>query len=220
MSSHGIARASRSAISAVRAWNTSAFTFSGGHPITAGDLRMAEIAQLEQHQRAALVLGQPGEVGDQLAQVGAAPDVLGQAVVRRLELVGGDRGVAARGQQRAAAVAGDREQPRPHGVGRPAVAQRAMRAQERLLERVLTVLAVADHVAAEREQRGVMAVVERLERALVAVARARRGARRRAGESGGIPVKVQHSQDAARPGYSLQTDQDADDPHLVVVGVA
>ena len=38
-------------------------------------------------------------------------------------------------------------------VRQPAVAQRAMGAQERLLERVLAVLAVAEHVAAEREQR-------------------------------------------------------------------
>ena len=43
-----------------------------------------------------------------------------------------------------------------------------MRAQERLLQRVLSVLAAAEHVAAEREQRRVVAVVQRLERGLVA----------------------------------------------------
>src|SRR5215207_8973317 len=39
-----------------------------------------------------------------------------------------------------------------------------MRAQEGLLQRVLGVLAVAEHVPAERQQRRVMAVVEHLER--------------------------------------------------------
>ena len=48
-----------------------------------------------------------------------------------------------------------------------------MRANERLLQCVLAVLAVAEHVAAEREQRGVVTVVERLERGRVAVADAR-----------------------------------------------
>ena len=51
-----------------------------------------------------------------------------------------------------------------------------MRAQEGLLERVLAVLAVADHVAAEREQRRVVAVVEHLEGARVAARHQRRQA--------------------------------------------
>ena len=45
-----------------------------------------------------------------------------------------------------------------------------MRAQERLLQRVLAVLAVAGQMAAEREQRRVMTVVQRLERSGVAAA--------------------------------------------------
>ena len=137
---------------------------------------MAEVAELEEHERAALVLRQAREVGDQLAQVGAAADVVGQAVERGLDLVDRHGGVAARGEQRAAAVAGDREQPRPHRVGHTARLQRAVRAHEGLLERVLAVLAVADHVAAEGEQRRVVAVVERLER--VASPRATSAARR------------------------------------------
>ena len=80
MSSHGVARASRSAISALRAWKTSALTLPGGHPIVGGDLRVAQIAQLEEHECLALVVGQAPEVGHQLAQVGPAPDVLGQAI--------------------------------------------------------------------------------------------------------------------------------------------
>ena len=43
-----------------------------------------------------------------------------------------------------------------------------MRAQERLLQRVLAVLAAAEHVATEREQRRAMAGVEDLERGGVA----------------------------------------------------
>jgi hypothetical protein len=51
-----------------------------------------------------------------------------------------------------------------------------VRTQERLLERVLAVLPVADHVAAEREQRGVMAVVQDLERGNVTAPHERREA--------------------------------------------
>ena len=52
-----------------------------------------------------------------------------------------------------------------------------MRAQERLLQRLLAVLAVAEHVAAEREQRGVVAVVEGLEGGSVAAPHEGREAR-------------------------------------------
>ena len=46
--------------------------------------------------------------------------------------------------------------------------QRAVRAQEGLLQRVLRLVRRADHVAAEAEQRPVVPVVEDLEGALVA----------------------------------------------------
>ena len=149
-------------------------TFSGGQPITVAISRWLRSPSSNSTSAPRWSSGRPREVGDQLAQVGAAADVVGEPVERRLELVDGDGGVAARGQQRAAAVAGDREQPRPHRVGHAAGAQRAVGAQEGLLERVLAVLAVADHVAAEREQRRVVAVVERLEGALVAASHERR----------------------------------------------
>jgi hypothetical protein len=45
-----------------------------------------------------------------------------------------------------AAVAGDREQPGPDRVRRLPVGERPVRPQERVLERILAVLAVADHV--------------------------------------------------------------------------
>ena len=111
-----LARASRSAISAVRAWNTSALTFSGGHPITVDDLRWLRSPSSDSTSAPRWSSGKRREVGHQLAQIGAALDVVGQAVERRLDLVDRHGGVAARGEQRAAAVAGDREQPRPHRV--------------------------------------------------------------------------------------------------------
>jgi hypothetical protein len=73
----------------------------------------------------------------------------------------------------AAAIARYREQPRLHRVRQPTLAQRMMSAQEGLLQGVLAVLTVAEHVAAERQQRRVVAVVERLERVLIAVAHER-----------------------------------------------
>ena len=87
MSSHGVQRASRSATSVLRAWNTSALTLRRRAAEHGGDLRLAEAAQLEQHERLALVVGQQAEVGDQLAQLGAAPDVLGEAVEAPLDLL-------------------------------------------------------------------------------------------------------------------------------------
>jgi hypothetical protein len=131
------------------------------------DLGMAQIPELEQDKGAALVLGQAGEVGDELAQVGAPADVVGEAVAARLDRVQRQVAVAARREHRAAAVARDREQPRPDGLGRSPVAQRAVSADERLLERVLAVLAAGERMAAEGEQRGVMPVVERCEGRLV-----------------------------------------------------
>ena len=134
---------------------------------------MVQVAQLEQDQRPALILGEPRQIADQLAQLGTPLDVVGQSVGARLEVVGRQGGVTTPGKHRAAAIARDREQPRPHRVRQPTLAQRMMSAQEGLLQRVLAVLAVAEHVAAEREQRRVVAVIERFERVLIAFAHER-----------------------------------------------
>ena len=131
---------------------------------------MVHVAELEQEQRSPLILGEPRKSADQLAQVGTALDVVGQSVGAGLEVVGRQGGVTTRSEQRAAAIARDRKQPRPHGVGQAALPQRAMGAHEGLLERVLAVLAATEHVTAEGEQRCMVAVVERFERVLVAVA--------------------------------------------------
>jgi hypothetical protein len=57
------------------------------------------IAQLEEHERRALLLGQLLEVGQQAAQLGAAVDVGGQAVAGGVPVVEGDL-LAARAQDR------------------------------------------------------------------------------------------------------------------------
>ena len=141
---HGVERASRSAISSVRAWKTSALTLPAGTPIALAISAWREPAELEQHQRGALVLGQPAEVGDQLAQVGAPHRRRPRARRTTARRPRSETAAAApRGQHRLAAVAGDREQPRADRSGHLAGAQRAVGAQERLLERVLAVLGVA-----------------------------------------------------------------------------
>jgi hypothetical protein len=125
------------------------------------------VAELEEHERGALVVGQALEVGQQAAQLGAAVDVSGQAVARDARLVEGDL-LAPRPQHGQAAVAGDRVQPgleadlaagRPHG---------AVGGHEGVLQGVLGLLAGAEHVAAEREQTAVVAVEDQLEGAVVA----------------------------------------------------
>ena len=101
---------------------------------------MREIGQLGQDERRALVVGQALDVGDERAEIGPHLDLVAQALrARDLRLTVGDG--AAPGQQREAAVARDREQPRPQLRGRPALAQCPVGAQEGLLQRVLGLLA-------------------------------------------------------------------------------
>ena len=141
---------------------------AGRHVDRLGDLRLREAAQLEQHERRALVLGQAPEVADELAQVGAQLDAVGQSVEGWRDVVQRHRDRLARGQHRQAAVAGDRVQPWPDRVGDLAGTQRPVGAQEGLLERVLAVFGRPEHVAAEGQQGPVVAVVEDLEGGLVA----------------------------------------------------
>ena len=150
-------------MSAVRAWKTSALTFAGGQPSTRAMSAWPRSPELGEHERLALVVGQPRQVAQQLAQLGAALDVRGQPVERRLEILGRERGLAPGREHGEAAVARDRVEPRAHPVGRAPAGQRAVGADERLLQRVLAVLAVAEHVAAEGEQRRRVPVVQRLE---------------------------------------------------------
>ena len=115
--------------------------------------------------------GSPARSPTQLAQVRAPLHLVGEPVEARLDVL--ERRAArraarrARVRQRLRAIAKSHG---PHAVrARARRAQRPVRAHERLLQRVLAVLAVAQHVAAEREQRRVMAVVDRLEGGRVAL---------------------------------------------------
>jgi hypothetical protein len=143
------------------------------------DLLLRKAAQLGQQECGALVLGQLGHVGEQLTQFGALLDFHGEAVdtdALELLLAVGDR-VSPGAEHRPAAVACDREQPRAWLVWSLTAQHRAVSADERLLKRVLAVFPVAEHVTAERQQRSVVAVVERREGGGVARARTRSEAR-------------------------------------------
>ena len=132
-----------------------------------GDLLVREVGQLCQHERRALIMGQALDVRDQRPQIGPRLHLLAQPLRRQARRV--DVGLEpASAEQREAAVARDRVQPRPEVRRRPALAQRPVGAQEGLLQRVLGLLASAHHVAAEAQQGAVVAVVEDLERPLVA----------------------------------------------------
>jgi hypothetical protein len=80
--------------------------------------------------------------------------------------------VAPRAQDRQAPVAGDREEPGAQRDGPLVGPQGPVRGDEGVLERVLGLLGGAEQVTAEREQRPVVPVVERLEGAIVARAHA------------------------------------------------
>ena len=138
------------------------------------DLLVGLVAELEEDQRGALVVGQALQLGHQLAQVGAPLDVGGHALDRPgavRDRVDGDLG-AARTQHRQAAVAGDRVQPRAQVDVAAAAAQRPVRRGEAVLQGVLGLLATAQHLPAEGEQPAVVAVVDDLEGVVVAGAHA------------------------------------------------
>ena len=124
------------------------------------------VAQLEEHERRALLLGQLLEVGQQAAQLGAALDVGGEAVARRVPVVEG-RVLAARAQDRQAAVARDGVEPGLEANRPLAGAQRAMSGHEGVLKGVLGLLVAGEHVPAEGEQAAVIAVEDELEGTLV-----------------------------------------------------
>ena len=128
------------------------------------DVLVREVAQLRENERRALVVRQPAEVDEQLAQVLAALDLDGQVVGRRhrfVEVVG--RLPAPRPQHREAAVAGDGVQPRPQLDRLVGVDEVAVGAEERVLDRVLGLVGRAEHVAAEGQDAAMVALVDLLE---------------------------------------------------------
>ena len=128
---------------------------------------MVVVAQLEEDERGALLLGQLLEVGQQAAELGAAIDIGGQAVAGGMPVVEGHL-LAARAQDRQAAVARDGEEPGLEEDRPLAAAQRAIGRHEGVLEGVLGLLVAGEHAPAEGEQAAVIAVEDELEGALVA----------------------------------------------------
>ena len=151
-----------------RAWKTKCLHLPRCAADHARHVRLAEAAQNEEHERLALVLGETGEVPDQLVQIGASPGVVRETVASRLEILGRhDRVPASRQEvrQRLRAIVNSQGRTR---VGHPACLERAVRAQEGLLQHVFGILAVAQHVATEGQEGSPMAVVEPFEGSLVA----------------------------------------------------
>ena len=144
------------------------------HPEHLGDLRMGLVAELEEDERRALVLGQALQLVDELTQVG--PELnLGRHPLDGAGLgrqpVGGDLR-ALRPQGREAAIARDRVQPGAQlDVARTA-AQSPIRRGEAVLQGILRLLATAEHVPAEGQQALVVAVEDDLERRVVSRAHA------------------------------------------------
>jgi hypothetical protein len=138
------------------------------------DLLVGLVSELEEDEGGPLVVRQALQLRHQLAQLGAPLDLGGRALdgarARRDRF---DAGVGpARAQRGQAAVAGDRVQPRAQLDGPGAAAQGPVRRHEAVLQGVLGLLAVPQHVSAEREQPTVVAVVDDLERVVVAGAHA------------------------------------------------
>jgi hypothetical protein len=133
------------------------------------DLLVAERVHLGQHERGALFVGQAPEVDDQVAEILPALDLRDKALGDRLgELA--DRLLAARAQHRVAAVARDREQPRAQVDRLLGGDEIVISGEEGLLDGVLGLLGAAEHVAAEGQDRPVVAVIDCLERHLLALA--------------------------------------------------
>ena len=131
-----------------------------------GDLVVPAVLELEEDERRALVLGQALDVADEVLEVAAALDLGGEAVGAGQALEGvvapGDV-VTARAQDAEAAVAGDRVEPRLQLDRLPAAPEAVVGRDEHLLEGVLGLLLVAQHVAAERQELRGMALVDDLE---------------------------------------------------------
>jgi hypothetical protein len=139
-----------------------------------GDLLVAQGVELRQDERGALILRQALEVAQQVAQVLAVLDVGDEPVDRGLALALRVPVLGAAGAQHGqAAVACDREQPRAQLDRLPRADERAVRGEERVLNGVLGVLSLSQHVPAEREDRPVVALVDRVECGGVSGANAR-----------------------------------------------
>ncbi len=139
------------------------------HSEHAGDVLVRQGIKLREHQRRALFLGEPAQVGDQIPEVLSALDLDREAfgsgsVDRRGRLL------AASADDRVAAIPGDRVEPRAHLDRVVRVGQLAVRGHERVLDSVLGLVGVTEHVTAEGQDPPVMAIVKCLECARASLA--------------------------------------------------
>jgi hypothetical protein len=135
-----------------------------------GDVLVRVISKLEEHEGGALIRRQPLQVSQDLAQLLAPVDLIGDIIERGVierELT--ELGARPAPQVGEAAVAGDRVQPGPKRNRVASGAQRPVCGGERRLQRVLARLSRSQHLHAEREDTARVSIVDRLERAGVAV---------------------------------------------------
>ena len=138
-------------------------------PEHGGDFLVRVIGELKQNERRALVGGQPLQVVHQLAKVLPPLDLICHPhergpICRR----GVDVEIASGAELGQAAVPRDRIQPGSERDVALGSSQGAKRRDERHLKRVLSGLAVSEHVHAEREHAASVSIVDRLERSVVA----------------------------------------------------
>src|SRR5437763_8020480 len=132
-----------------------------------GNLGLVQRTQLEEQQGHSLILRQAPQIAEQLAQLVAALDLLGESLSGGLERV--CRGLAPGAECRQAAIASDRIEPRAGMGRRGARVSLLVGGQKRLLCSVLGVLLTTEHVTAERQDAGLVAIVEDLEGLVMAV---------------------------------------------------
>ena len=124
---------------------------------------MGEVRRLGEQKRSPLLLGKLTQVAEQLAQLDTALDLLGKPLGRKLLELGGL--LAARSQERKAAVAGDGVEPRlERDLALAAALQVVEGRGEGVLDRVLSLLARAEHVTAETENGACRAARRRFRR--------------------------------------------------------
>jgi hypothetical protein len=137
---------------------------AGLHPEDLRDLLMRVVAQLEQDERSSLIVRQPPDLVDHLAQILTALHLVGQIAELRPRVVGPRLALPACADLGQTAVSRDRVEPRPqHDLART-LPHRSIGGHERQLQRILGRFSALEHVHAEREQPARVPVVDLLER--------------------------------------------------------
>lgn len=132
------------------------------------DLTVTEGLELGEDQRRSLILRKALHIDHQVSEILAALNLARQALRDRLDALA--RGLLAAGaNDRETAITGDREEPRPQCDRLLRVHDVLVGREKRVLDGVLGLLVIAEHVPAEREDRAVMAIVCGLERGRAAL---------------------------------------------------